>query len=103
MKMNDQPVEESMLTEELESNPPPPIIADLNDSSATPAAAIDVSLPAAMAASASEEVKPMLEPENELTSSTKNSDILKQIGEIIAGKISKEGKEEIGGATPSYL
>ena len=38
MKMNDQPVEESMLTDESESNPSPPIIAD--DSSATPTATI---------------------------------------------------------------
>ena len=96
MKMN-EPVEEGMLTDESESNPPPPIITD--DSSATPTATIGVPL---TAASASEEVKPMIESESELTSSTKDSDILKQIGKIIAGKVSsEEGKEEIGGATPS--
>ena len=73
-----------------------------------PLATIDVPLAAAIAttvtaaaASVSEE-KPMFEPkESELTSSTKNSDILKQIGEIIAEKISEEGKEEISGAEPS--
>ena len=100
MKMNDQPVEESMLTDESESNPPPPIIAD--DSSSTPTASIGVPFAAVTAASTSEEVKPMIELESELTSSTKDSDILEQICEIIAGKISsEEGKEEIGGATPS--
>ena len=91
MKMNDQPGEEGMLTDESESVPPP------DDS--TPSATVDV--PLATAASASSEEKPMFEPDNELTSSTKNSDILKQIGEIIAGKVSEEGKEDIDGATPS--
>ena len=93
MKMNNQPVEEGMLTDESKSNPPPPTTDD-----STPAAIAAV--PLATTASVSEE-KPMLEPESELTSSTKNSDILKQIGEIIAGKVSEEGKEDIGGVTPS--
>jgi prefoldin subunit 5 len=36
-----------------------------------------------------------------INDSLDNSDILKQIGEIIAGRVSEEGKEEISGATPS--
>ncbi len=36
-----------------------------------------------------------------INDSLDNSDILKQIGEIIAGKVSEEGKEEISGTTPS--
>lgn len=100
MKMNDQPVEEGMLTDEPEIAPPPPPPPTIDDS-ATPGAAVDVPLAATAVASVGEE-KPMLEPESELTSSTKKSDILVQIGEIIAGKASEEeGKEEVGGATPS--
>ena len=82
VKMNDQPVEESMLTDELETDPPQPPPTTTDDS-ATPSGTIDVPLATAVAtttaaaASVSEE-KPMLEPEeSELTSNTKNSDILK--------------------------
>ena len=94
MKMNDQPAEDGMLTDESESGLPPPTV------DSTPLATATADIPLSTTASASEE-KPMLEPESELTSSTKNADIIKQIGEIIAGKVSEEGKEEISGATPS--
>ena len=60
----------------------------------TQGTAATVALSGDATASANEET-PMLESESELaTSSTKNPDIIKQIGEIIAGKVTEEAKEK---------
>ena len=106
--MNDQPVEESIcLQMNWKLTPHNHHQLATTDDSATPSATIDVPLAATIATTAAaaaaaaaarvSEEKLMLEPEeSELTSSTKNSDILKQIGEIIAGKANEEGNSGEG-------
>ena len=101
-KVNDHPIEEGMLVEGM--------LTDASESDQPPTTTTEDSMPAAAVpltatASASEE-KPMPEPETDasgLTSSTKNPDIIKQIGEIIGGKVIEEKKEESETASASAV